>query len=164
MSETFKIEWIPKLLDSISELTDLEPEMLQDIRSAQALLVEKNSKIHKKKKKKKKKRKKAPPFTVIVEIRGKLPHCLPENIFIFAVKPMFQDLFSGTVVYHGFNRMNNGTYCYNFSGTCPIHLREHTNVGYWQLKQHQNSAWCGFKCWKNDSYKKIFSNAILCDF
>ena len=59
--------------------------------------------------------------------------------------------------------MNNGTYCYNFRGMCPIHKRVHTNVGPWQIKQHPKSQWCGYKCWKNDSYKKMYSNNILCD-
>lgn len=167
VNKQFKIEWIPMLLEHIASLTDLEPEMLQDIRSAQVLMQEKNLKIQKKKlkkEKKQKKRKKHPPYSVSVEIVGKLPHCLSAEAFRAAVIPMFEDLFNGKVVYRGFNRMNNGTYCYNFSGICPIHLRQHENVGYWQLKQHTNAVWCGFKCWKQDSYKKVFSNQILCDF
>jgi len=109
MSETFKLEWIPNLLDAILSNCTLEDEIMSDIKSAQALLVKKNLKIQKKKKKKKKKRKNPPPFVVTVDVCGKLPHCLMSDAFRAAVVPMFEDLFSGKVVYHGFNRMNNGT-------------------------------------------------------
>jgi len=164
VNKDFKIEWIPRLLDHIASLTDLEPQIRIDIESAAALLAEKNFGIPEKSEIGSKKRKKAPPFRVTLTVGGKLPHNLSEEAFRAAVVPMFEDLFDGEVVYRGFNRMNNGTYCYNFSGICPIHLRQHENVGYWQLKQHTNSVWCGFKCWKQDSYKKMFSNPILCDF
>lgn len=97
-------------------------------------------------------------------IVGKLPDNLDAQAFRGAVVPMLQDCIQGDVLYRGFNRMANGTYCYNFTGMCPIHLRAHSNVGPWQLKQHPKQEWCGWKCWKQDSYKKLFSNPILCSF
>lgn len=167
MSESFKIEWIPKLLETIQSLPDLEPELLSDLQAAVVLLQEKNFKIQKKKekkmKKRAKKRKKAPPYTVRLIVKGGLPRNLSVEAFRGAVIPLLEDVISGEVTFVSCNRMNNGTYCYSFIGMCPIHRRVHTDVGPWQIKQHPNHMWCGFKCWKNDSYKKLYSLPILCD-
>ncbi len=171
MSKNYEIEWIPTLLDQLSSVQGLPQELLSDIMLAQAcmhanLSLKPKKKIKKKKhRKKKKKIPKTAPFTVSVEIKGKLPHNLSERAFKHAVTPIFEDHFNGHVVYHGFSKMNNGTYCYNFSGPCPIHLREHKGgARIWQLKQHKKSDWSGFKCWKGDSYKKCFSIEILTGF
>ena len=171
MSENYEIQWIPSLLDQLSSVPNLDSGLLEDIMLAQACLHAKISLKPKKKIKKKKhrkKKKKTPeiaPFIVSVEIKGKLPHNLSERAFSSALRPIFEDHFNGHVVYHGYSRMNNGTYCYNFSGKCPIHLREHNGgARIWQLKQHKKSDWSGFKCWKGDSYRKCFSIASLCDF
>ena len=102
-----------------------------------------------------------PPFDVDLVIQGTLPGCLTDTSFRSAVLPMLEDRIHGKVVYLGCVRMTNGTYCYNFNGMCPIHRRVHTDVGPWQIKQHPKSEWCGFKCWKQDSYNKLFSNEIL---
>ncbi len=168
MSESFKIEWIPKLLDSILCGTDLEEEIIVDIKSAIVLLQEKNLKTQKKKekkmKKKSKKRKNAPPYRVTLIVKGGLPHNLSVRAFRSAVLPLLEDCIFGEVTFLSCNRMNNGTFCYSFQGMCPIHLRHHTDVGPWQIKQHPNHVWCGYKCWKNDSYKKMYSIPTLCDF
>lgn len=116
----------------------------------------------KSKKTKKKSRKKKKKLNLLIV--GKLPHCLSSDAFRAAVTPMLEDVITGDVMYKGFLRMNNGTYCYNFDGMCPVHLRNHTNVGPWQLKQHKKSEWCGWKCWKEDGYVKLFSNPVLCSF
>jgi len=102
-----------------------------------------------------------PPYVVDLVIQGRLPGCLTDTSFRAAVLPLFEDRIQGKVTYIGFVKMRNGTFCYNFRGMCPIHLRTHTDVGPWQLKQHPKSEWCGFKCWKQDSYSKLFSNEIL---
>ncbi len=165
MSNEYKIEWIPKLLDHLSSLPDLEEELLSDIILAQACLAAKSSIPPVKSTPLVKKRKKHPPHIVTLSVNGSLPHNLSEGAFRAAVIPMFEDLFGGEVTYHGFNRMNNGTYCYNFSGICPIHLREHDGgARIWQIKQHKQGAWCGFKCWRNDGYKKLYCNENLIDF
>ena len=168
MTNNYEIEWIPSLLDQLSSVEGLHEDLLSDIMLAQACMHANLSLKPKKKIKKKKKRKKiqkTAPFIASVEIKGKLPHNLSDRAFKSALTPIFEDHFSGHVVYHGFSRMNNGTYCYNFSGKCPIHLKEHDGgARIWQLKQHKKSDWCGFKCWKGDGYKKCFSIASLCDF
>ena len=166
MSKDYEIEWIPDLLDQLKSVQGLPQEFLSDIMLAQACLQAKISLKPKKKIKKKKHRMKKiqkPPYIVNLEIRGALPRNLTEQAFRAAVVPMLEDLIWGNVTYLSCNRMNNGTYCYSFRGMCPIHLRNHTDVGPWQIKQHPKSEWCGFKCWKQDSYTKLFSNPILCD-
>ncbi len=111
-----------------------------------------------------KKKKASPPLPVTLLLAGPLPDGLTSVGFRAAVLPMMEDVIEGEVMYKGFNRMNNGTYCYNFSGMCPCHHRVHKGGAHiWQLKQHPSSAWCGFKCWKQDSFKRQFSNPILCD-
>lgn len=168
MSGPFKEEWIPKLLETIAALTDLEPELQSDIKSAVVLLQKKNLKIQKKKEKKMiknlKKRKSAPPYVVNLVMKGGLPHNLTREAFEAAVIPILEDSVFGTINFLGTCRMRNGTYCYSFQGMCPIHLRVHTDVGPWQLKQHPMHKWCGFKCWKHDSFKKLYSIPELCDF
>ncbi len=112
-----------------------------------------------------KKKKASKPLPVTLLIVGVLPHNLSDTAFRAACLPMMEDLISGEVKYMGFTRMTNGTYCYNFSGQCPIHHRVHRGgAKIWQLKQHPKSEWCGFKCWKQDSYMKLFSNEILSSF
>ncbi len=115
-------------------------------------------------KKTKTKPKKKPRPAVNLLIAGTLPDNLFPAAFRSAVLPMMEDVITGEVMYKGFIRLRNGTYCYNFTGMCPVHGRVHTNVGPWQLKQHTKSEWCGWKCWKQDSYIKLFSNPILCSF
>ncbi len=115
-------------------------------------------------KRKKKKKKVGSPSGITLLVSGKLPDNLDGPAFRAAVLPLLEDSISGEVMYMGYQRMRNGTYCYNFTGPCPVHGRIHTNCGPWQLKQHTKSEWCGFKCWKQDSYKKLFSNPILCSF
>ena len=167
MTNNYEIEWIPDLLDQLKSVPDLDSALLSDIMLAQACLAAKISLKPKKKIKKKKKRKKkilGPPYTVNVEIRGALPRNLTERAFLAAVRPMFEDIQDCNLVFISSNRMNNGTYCYNFSGKCPIHKRIHDGgARIWQLKQHPKSDWCGFKCWRGDAYQKLFSSPILCD-
>ena len=167
MTNNYEIEWIPDLLDQLKSVQGLDSALLSDIMLAQACLHANLSLKPKKKIKKKKKSKKilkTPPYIVNLEIRGTLPHNLSKEAFHAAVVPLLEDQISGKVVFLTYTRMRNGTYCYNFQGMCPIHLRHHTDVGPWQIKQHRNSEWCGFKCWKQDSYKKLFSINELCDF
>lgn len=123
-------------------------------------------KSKKTKQKSRKKKKASPPLPVTFKLVGKLPHGLSSTAFRAAMVPMLEDLVTGEIVYKGFNNMRNGTICYNFSGMCPIHApRVHDgSAAIWQLKQHPKSEWCGFKCWKQDSYIKQFSNPSLCDF
>ncbi len=117
--------------------------------------------VKKSTKRKKKKRKKNLELKLFLV--GTLPNGLTSAAFRAAVLPMMEDVISGEVMYLNYTKMANGTFCYNFSGMCPIHKRVHTDVGPWQLKQHSKSEWCGFKCWKQDSYSRQFSNPILCD-
>ena len=167
MSKDYEIEWIPKLLDQLSSVQGLDSDLLSDIMLAQACLHAKISLKPKKKIKKKKKRKKThkgPPYRVRLTISGKLPRNLTHEAFRAAVLPMFEDIQPANITFLSCNRMNNGTYCYNFTGECPIHMHIHDGgARIWQLKQHPRSDWCGFKCWRNDSYAKLFSNPILCD-
>lgn len=170
MNNNYETEWIPSLLDQLSSVPGLSEELLSDIMLAQACLQGKNSLKPKKKIKKKKKKKKlkmileGPPYTVNVEIRGTLPRNLTNRAFLAAVRPMFEDIQDCNLVFVSCNRMNNGTYCYNFTGKCPIHRRIHQGgAKIWQLKQHPRSDWCGFKCWRGDCYQKLYANPILCD-
>ncbi len=121
--------------------------------------------VKRKKTSKKTKPRKKHKKSVNLLIVGTLPHCLSSAAFRAAVTPMLEDRITGEVQFVNFNRMNNRTYCYNFTGMCPVHSRVHKgSAKVWQLKQHTNHVWCGFKCWKQDSYIKLFSNPILCDF
>lgn len=171
MSKNYEIEWIPDLLDQLSSLQGLDSDLLSDIMLAQACLQANVLKTPKKKKKKKKNKKrkrkiqKGPPYTVSVEIRGALPHNLSKDAFRAAIIPLLEDYGDSQTVFISVNRMNNGTYCYNFTGRCPIHGRIHDGgARIWQLKQHPKDAWCGFKCWRGDTYRKLYSIPILCDF
>ncbi len=172
MTSNYEIEWIPDLLDQLSSVQGLDTNLLSDIMLAQACLHAKISlkpkkKIKKKKKKKSRKKKiqKTHPYKVSLEIKGALPHNLSKEAFRSAIIPLLEDYGDSEVVFISVNRMNNGTYCYNFSGRCPIHGRYHDGgARIWQLKQHPRSEWCGFKCWKSDSYRKLYSIPILCDF
>jgi len=157
-------ELLQEALWSLLEEKDVE-NVATCLRLASAQLGEpsKKRKRTSKRKKTKKKKKETRP-QVSLRIQGSLPDNLRSDAFRAALIPMMEDLISGEVVYKGFTRMNNGTYCYNFDGMCPIHRRIHTDVGPWQLKQHPKSEWCGFKCWKQDSYSKTFSNPILSSF
>jgi len=118
--------------------------------------------VKRKLKKTKTQPKKKPRPSVNLLIVGALPNRLTSEAFRAAVIPMMEDVISGEVMFINYNRMQNGTVCYNFTGMCPIHLKVHTDVGPWQLKQHSKEEWCGFKCWKQDSYKRQFSNPSLC--
>ena len=171
MSKDYEIEWIPNLLDQLKSVQGLDSALLSDIMLAQACLHANLSLKPKKKIKKKKKRKKKmkkileAPYTVTLEIRGTLPHNLSNLAFHAAIVPLLEDYGSANLVFLSYNRMNNGTYCYNFSGRCPIHGRVHDGgARIWQLKQHPRQEWCGFKCWRGDAYRKLFSLPILCDF
>ena len=116
-------------------------------------------------KKPRKKKKASSPLPVTLLLVGRLPNGLTSEAFRAAVLPMMEDVISGEVMYINYNRMSNGTMCYNFSGMCPMHHRVHNGgAKVWQLKQHSKSEWCGFKCWKQDSYSRQFSNPILCGF
>ena len=167
MSKDYEIEWIPKLLDQLLSVQDIPQEFLSDILLAQACLQAKISEPplkKRKKKKKKKKTQKGAPYRVHLTISGKLPRNLTERAFKAAVRPMFEDIQSGDYTLVSCNRMNNGTYCYNFTGPCPIHKKIHDGgARIWQLKQHPKSDWCGFKCWRGDAYLKLYANPILCD-
>ncbi len=171
MTNNYEIEWIPDLLDQLKSVQGLDTNLLSDIMLAQACLhanlsLKPVKKIKKKKKKKirKKKTQKGPPYTVNVEIAGTLPRNLTNRAFLAAVRPMFEDIQDCNLVFVSCNRMNNGTYCYNFTGKCPIHRRIHDGgARIWQLKQHPKSDWCGFKCWFHDSYQKLYANPILTD-
>ena len=113
--------------------------------------------------KSRKKPKASSPLPVTLLLVGKLPNGLTSEAFRAAVIPMMEDVISGEVMYLNYVRMHNGTICYNFSGMCPMHHRVHNGgAKIWQLKQHPKSEWCGFKCWKQDSYSRQFSNPLLC--
>ena len=167
MTNHYEIEWIPDLLDQLKSVQGLDTALLSDIMLAQACLHAKISLKPKKKIKKKKKRKKiqkGPPYRVLLTISGTLPRNLTSRAFEAAVIPMFEDIQDCVLDFVSCNRMNNGTYCYNFTGKCPIHRRIHDGgARIWQLKQHPKSEWCGFKCWFHDSYQKLYANPILCD-
>ncbi len=113
--------------------------------------------IQRKKKRKKEHR------GVSLKLQGVLPDGMKEDRFRSAVIPLLEDYVTGTIVYNGFCRMNNGTYCYNFEGMCPCHKVVHRGTArVFQLKQHREQLWCGFKCWKQDSYIKVLSIPSLC--
>ena len=105
----------------------------------------------KKKSRKRKKISKRTPIVSTLEMNGTLPVAIFAPQFRAAVTPLLDDWEIGPVVYLGFQRMNNGTFCFNFKGKCPVHKRVHTDVGPWQIKMRPSASYAGIKCWKNES-------------
>jgi hypothetical protein len=104
-----------------------------------------------KKSSKKRKLSKKTPICSTLELKGTLPVAIFAPQFRAAVTPLLDDWEIGPVTYLGFQRMNNGTFCFNFKGKCPVHKREHTDVGPWQIKMRPSASYAGIKCWKNES-------------
>lgn len=59
------------------------------------------------------------------------------------------DLNLGPLEYFNYNKLNDGTFCFNIGGKCPIHLRVHDGSAYkWQIHQKPRSDYSHFKCWR----------------
>ncbi len=155
MSKDFKIEWIPTLLEHLASDSNLDSEVIADIRSAQALLAKKSLKDQKKKEKKKKKSlKRKSDFKTLNHTV--LARSLPSNVCLRAMKAtlgsLADDYGLGELHYQNYNVMDNGTYCFNIGGMCPIHKREHDGgARLWQIKQHPKKDYSIIKCWKQDN-------------
>ncbi len=71
------------------------------------------------------------------------------------------DLDLGPLTYHNYHLMNNGTYCYNISGKCPIHKVIHDGgAKRWQIHQKRGVTSSAIKCWKG-GYEKRFQTCLL---
>lgn len=59
------------------------------------------------------------------------------------------------IEYVGCYLMTNGTECYTFTGTCPIHFCTHS-ANKFQYKKDVCKKFAGWKCFHDDSFKNDF--------
>lgn len=128
--------------------------------------------------KKKKKKQKIPEYVQIItdtslNVTTELPSSihticyksLPSGVSNKAMRAcltvLADDLNLGPLEYFNYNKLNDGTFCFNIGGKCPIHLRTHEGGGYkWQIHQKPRSDYSHFKCWRG-GYEKKFMTCLF---
>jgi len=86
-------------------------------------------------------------------VRAGTPTGISVKAFRSALIPIYDDYEAyGNITYLGFNKMANGSMCFNFSGYCPVHKKTHSQTKH-QFKLY--SAYAVFKCWKGDGFIKM---------
>ena len=126
-------------------------------------------------KKKSKKQKIVAEYTQIIEetsnnVTTELPssiHTIPSKALPVQVSPnamracltvLADDLDLGPLVYFNYNMMNNGKYCFNVGGKCPIHKKIHDGGAYkWQIHQVPGSDESALKCWRGGYVKRFMT-------
>ena len=86
-----------------------------------------------------------------------LPNEISEKAMMSTLTQLADDEDLGPLKYISFNKMNNGTFCLNIQGMCPVHKRDHDGGGkLWQIQQKKDDKNdCFLKCWVENGYKKI---------
>ena len=82
--------------------------------------------------------------------------------FHAAVFPLLQDAGCDEEVrYVGCGQLDNGTNCFSFSGWCPVHKRTHEDHTWFQLQQHPQKDVAYWKCFRDNTSKKLDEVALL---
>lgn len=87
---------------------------------------------------------------------------LPSGVSSKAMKAcltvLADDLNLGPLTYYNYNKLNDGTFCFNISGKCPIHLRVHDGSAFkWQIHQKPGTDYSHFKCWRGGYVQKFMT-------
>ncbi len=90
-----------------------------------------------------------------------LPSRVSERSMRACLTVMADDGDLGALKYHNFKMMNDGTFCFNISGKCPIHRRNHEGSAWkWQIHQKPQADMSAIKCWAG-GYKKQYMTCLF---
>lgn len=89
-------------------------------------------------------------------IKGQLPPVTTERGMRASLTVLSDEFHLGDLTYCSWTRLRNGCYCYNVTGRCPLHKREHDGGAWrWQIQQKPNCDYCYLMCWRDRSSRKF---------
>ncbi len=87
-----------------------------------------------------------------------LPSGVSSKAMSACLTVLADDLNLGPLEFFNYNKLNDGTFCFNIGGKCPIHLRVHDgNAFKWQIHQKPGSDYSHFKCWRGGYTQKYMT-------
>ena len=87
-----------------------------------------------------------------------LPSGVSSKAMSACLTVLADDLNLGPLIYYNYNKLNDGTFCFNISGKCPIHLRVHDGSAFkWQIHQKPGTDYSHFKCWRGGYVQKFMT-------